>query len=128
MITYDQIITEIRRLAAEFPDRTADCMYINIDLTPCCGVGQAVVNLGVSAAELSLHNTGQFSFLNLLHLGIEDLPYGSPKERWVRLFQAWQDRGNTWSKSVTGADSGLYPTPADAPNTSPAEQKQMAPQ
>jgi len=126
MTTYPHITTadveaEVRRIAAEHPDRVYEyadegdgCHYVHSaetgegisgratwpeppPLVPGCIMGVALARLGVPLPDLILGETVQ---LALVTLGIG----GDPS--WLADVQLRQDGGVTWSTAVADADLG----------------------
>ena len=99
------IISEIRRLAEEFPDRTSQPEYAkekNGVGQPECIIGHALYNLGVSPEELK-YLTGS----------VEEIPLpmyiDGPELRWLNEVQRTQDSGLSWESAVKEADKWYRP-------------------
>lgn len=111
--TINEIITTIRTLAAEQPDRRSDCAYLH-DETPECIVGHALLKLDPAFRE---HLDGANNYmgfrevlLELRRAGLVATPEGGAEqaedargEGWICTVQALQDGGRTWEEAVAEA-------------------------
>lgn len=107
MFTLDELETEVRRLAAEKPDFVYEkpvnshiCKYVVEDegrLKGSCIMGQALINLGVSARELS-HWEGTGIGAIVANQGI------SGERNWIAQVQYAQDRDASWGDAIKHAD------------------------
>lgn len=102
-VTADQIITEVRRLAAEKPDFvyekpefSAFCLYMHGE-EPGCIFGQALHNLGwdVTAPDAGTINTV---------LDDNDVHRTERQALWMREVQHEQDTRTPWGDAVAKAD------------------------
>jgi hypothetical protein len=107
-VTADQIITEVRRIAAENPDfRYRDhlnggekCFYNETeDGEPACIMGQALANLG-HAVDPVYEQKGVEHVL-IHQFGLHP---GYQQGMWLTEVQISQDRGATWAEAVETAD------------------------
>lgn len=103
VVTAEQIIAEVRRLAAEQPDFIYEkpagstfCLYKHGD-GPGCIMGQALNNLGVEVDEFTTGTIGSV----LIEKGIKTT---RGQGDWLRDVQAQQDTRHTWAQSVADAD------------------------
>lgn len=115
-LALEDIQAEIRRLAAEKPDYVYQsphgpngaCMYTEIDSDTdkrvgSCIVGQALINLGVSAEAMKTHE-GE-SALSVISGNGELMWYEAPPVmRWISNVQHGQDNGRAWAAAVERAD------------------------
>lgn len=112
MIPFSEVISRIRKLADEHPDRVVGCDYFNEDGTPCCIVGNVISELGgvrygssaVNAAGEKIVYEGTRS--DLVHwklLGVES-PSNTERD-WVYSVQKEQDNESTWRQAVDAVDS-----------------------
>lgn len=109
MITVNDVIAEVRKLAAEKPDNTytrpggKQCCYdagVCTDGSVGCIFGQALARLGHPASGTYTINSILF---NREQLGLaRDRPAGL----WCSYVQDWQDEGFTWARAVEYADAG----------------------
>ena len=109
MIPFSEVISRIRKLADEHPDRVVGCDYFNEDGTPCCIVGNVISELGAvpgpSRGEV-VSPTGErvvgegksASSINWNVVGVENPT--SKQIDWVISVQETQDERNTWSVAV----------------------------
>jgi hypothetical protein len=106
-VTAEQIIAEVRRLAAERPDYvyekpefSAYCLYMHGD-GPGCIFGHALHNLGWDFSE---EQKGTITSI-LLGDGPDPLVETTSQQRlWMRAVQSKQDNAFTWGKAVELAD------------------------
>lgn len=109
MATIDDVIAEIRRLAAEKPDYVykkppgsalcANWYWDGDRRVGSCIVGQALGNLvGLDAVPI-----GNGSSISMLNAGIPVGPRG--KTQWVAMVQCEQDQGLPWGEAVAFADN-----------------------
>jgi hypothetical protein len=109
MIDPKQFVNEVVRLATEYPNRTAECSYLeytedeNCDRIPTgkpvCIMGTALFNLGVSVDALeSCENDNMIAVNTKLDLGLP-----SPVVRWANDVQTNQDDGSNWCDAVADA-------------------------
>lgn len=103
-VTADQIIAEVRRLAAERPDYVYEkppgstfCLYRHEDGSPGCIFGQALDNLGVGLDE---HTYGTIGIV-LFDLGVAKT---DQQANWMTSVQHYQDNGRPWAEAVAKAD------------------------
>jgi hypothetical protein len=94
-------VAEIRQLAADNPDQTAACKYLDEDGNGVCIVGKALVNLGVPPAELEYYEG--VSVRAIADEMFPEMP--SLVVEWAHSAQFAQDEGNTWGNAVVQADS-----------------------
>lgn len=110
------VVQRIKELAAENPDRVADCRYFAVErdgsTQPCCIVGHALAEAGIrqegdgdgdyigngTASALAGTMAGQLPWVEF---GFESPAVN--ELRWVSLVQHLQDGGYTWSEAVEGA-------------------------
>jgi hypothetical protein len=106
-VPLNDIVTEIRRLAAESPDYVYErpgqsCVYVEYigdELIGSCIVGKALVNLGVNPADLLFEEIpGAY---NLLRNPVKMAP---EQVWWIDTVQGAQDDGTPWAESVAAAD------------------------
>lgn len=102
-VTADQIIAEVRRLAAEKPDYvyekpefSAFCLYMHGD-EPGCIFGHALHNLGW---DVTAHDAGAINTV----LDDNGVLTTTKQREWMREVQFSQDHGSTWEKAVRSAD------------------------
>lgn len=111
------IVTEIRKIAYENPtvkyrtdifEGDSDTMprYV-VDGNGSCIVGQALINLGVSADTLSAHEYDSASGV-LEAMGI--VKEKSAAVEWINMVQSCQDDNIDWGNAVEEADA-LWPIP-----------------
>ncbi|MFF0498492.1 hypothetical protein ACFYU5_18955 [Nocardia aobensis] len=109
-IPMTDIVSEIRRLAAENPDyiyqsRGDACVYVEPDeagvLVGSCIVGKALVNLGVNPAELEWEIG---TIPGAYHLLRSRVGGASREVWWIDWVQGEQDTGYSWADSVASAD------------------------
>lgn len=96
-----ELEAEVRRLAADDPERTAECRYV-CDGKPMCIVGHALINLDVLSVDvLGRNNLKSIIALNGLVGGL-----GIDRDRlhWLEDVQHWQDSGKPWAEAVASAD------------------------
>jgi hypothetical protein len=123
MITTEQVVNEIRRLAAEQPDfvyvnpvdpENTDCLYVhnwgNEDGLPVVGgciAGQALMNLGVPAS--TLHDVEFTSVSGILpRVGVKvDIVSDRNLLTWMDDVQSKQDIKNPWGLAVKAADQNM---------------------
>lgn len=109
-VAFPLLMDTIRRLAAEQPDRTAACVYVNWETGNCeCIVGVALDELGVELPPRDLNTVGFWALMNRMDYSSTPLrrAFTSPTPRevdWVAMVQSLQDGGNTWQEAVRGAD------------------------
>ncbi len=103
VVTADQIIAEVRRLAAESPDFVYQkpefspvCLYKHGD-GPGCLFGQALSNLGIEVDE----NT-RGTINNVLDRF--DVDRTDRQRCWMSTAQRRQDHGSSWAEAVRQAD------------------------
>lgn len=110
--TGQQIIAEIRKVAAERPDAIVDlggCVYIDRRGNPSCLVGHALFNLGLldellpdPFEEYGPGAWNETAFDHMYHSiapGMEQI-----EVEWITVAQKVQDSDKTWSESVRTAD------------------------
>lgn len=122
MLTLDQIIAEIRTIAAESPyfiytppEGEAACLYVHTDPVTDeviegegCIVGQALVRLGVDADQLGGTLTADSVLRDLEKEGLlTTAPTGADESKlsWIRNVQCHQDSGVAWREAVEQADT-----------------------
>lgn len=103
-VTFKQLETEVRRLAAanpeyRYPAELEDtCVYNETDNLPACIFGKAFANLGHPVPEKF---EGSSISVVIRGLGVlvsyEDL-------RWAERVQGFQDAGFPWGKCIDVAD------------------------
>ena len=108
-ITEQDIINEVRRLAADNPDyiyvspggsEYSSCVYIH-DGKGSCIVGRALVNNGFDPEKVSQHE-GLTADEMLVALGIkEETDF---EQVWLDRVQTLQDSGTPWADAVEEAD------------------------
>ncbi|MEC4834397.1 hypothetical protein [Mycobacteroides chelonae] len=104
------VVAEMRRLAAQFPEQMAECKYVDSDDRPCCIVGRALANLGVPLTILKANeSTSADTVMNRLRIDAT-----RRETAWARLAQGQQDCGVNWVKSIKYADD-YAPMPEVAP-------------
>lgn len=105
----DALIATMRRLAAEHPDRTAECQYTRREdefddstplVAPVCIVGVALHELGVGLETLNFYEGSNVN--QLIQADVES------KNGWLFWVQNQQDLGDTWAEAVASADD-YYP-------------------
>lgn len=118
-ITKEDVINEVRKLAAERPDfiytqqgqvwdNYSTCSYVSAKLGETygegCIVGQALQRLGVSKDRLdNLEGNGASSVL----ADLEILPVGDKGTlSWLDRVQLKQDLGLSWGESIVRVDAG----------------------
>lgn len=114
-ITIDQLISEVRYLAAENPTYvyprstskpgwTNGCFYrpgAPGNLTGArCIFGQALTNLGLSDAKLAEHDSD--SIRGILSHHVSGVSF--VQSEWCVYVQTEQDAGSTWAAAVRDAD------------------------
>lgn len=110
MKPFQWVIDRIKELAAEYPDRIAQCRYFNSDGSPECIVGHVLHELGaeecntVDGIYLAL-NGAMLAPIDTLAdiLPWEKLGVEKPTReqvKWVVRRQASQDRGDRWHEAV----------------------------
>jgi hypothetical protein len=107
-VTAKQLISEVRRLAADNPDfiypdfgagpNEPKCLYVPDDRQPGCIFGQAFINLGIQIPK-SLDRDG--INVHLERLGIEAT---RAQRTWCSTVQTEQDTRLTWGHGVKEAD------------------------
>jgi hypothetical protein len=109
-ITIDQLITEVRRLAAEKPDYVYTPAFNDKTTIACwyqapgkehCIFGQALANIGVT---VPYDNEG--SRIRLLITSMDAIEHTRDEKKldWCTNAQNAQDRGNSWSQAILDAD------------------------
>jgi hypothetical protein len=110
-ISIHELATEARRLAQQFPDRTAVCTYTRYEdgkLAPNCIVGQAAFNLGVSLEDLSSHNSCGIRYIvsnvqpEWLSIGEDE--HDNMRVFWLGALQGAQDGAENWGAALRIAD------------------------
>lgn len=109
MVNDARFVGAVRRLAALQPDFEyvapvggtggSNCVYVH-DGVPSCLVGQALVAVGHSAAELAKFDSDQLDAETVL----TELGYGWRTAAWANEAQFAQDAGNRWRVAVRYAD------------------------
>ena len=119
-ITADQVLDQIKTIAAENPDHVYEapadlatdlgrCLYVHYD-EPGCIVGKALFDLGVSLGDLTTFGDdarlggGAPAESLLKELGIIGC-LDSASGR-IQSIQSRQDRGIPWGEAVEGAITG----------------------
>ncbi|WP_078344557.1 hypothetical protein [Mycobacteroides chelonae] len=93
------VVAEIRRLAARFPEGVAQCTYVVNDRPHCIG-GRALANLGLPLGDLGqCEGTALDTVMSRLRI---ESTYD--ERRWARVVQGSQDGGRAWAKAVNYAD------------------------
>ena len=109
MITFEQLETEVRRLAAENPDKVYESFEGNCYYNPterdgkpyeACIFGQAFANLGETVGRVC---EGRAIDFVLAKKGVVVDQY-QRKDFWAREVQDGQDSGLPWSGAVARAD------------------------
>ncbi|ANA86440.1 hypothetical protein BH762_gp079 [Gordonia phage OneUp] len=105
-----KLISEIRVLATENPDRVAECKYFedgDARTEPCCIVGHAAHNLGVSHLLVKEAETdsmwGSWNLREITELPIAE-ELSESERKWIDLVQSNQDRKDRWEFAVEAAD------------------------
>ena len=108
-VTEQDIINEVRRLAADNPDyiyvnpngsEFSQCVYIH-DGKGSCIVGRALVNNGFDPEKVAQYE-GATADEMLVVLGIKEaIDFG---QVWLDRVQALQDNGTPWADAVEEAD------------------------
>lgn len=109
MLNATDVVSEIRKVAAEQPDfiyndgSLTECLYTqNADGSPGgCIVGRALMRLDVEEEDL-VKNDGRFASRVLPELGISGDYYVM---NWIDKVQKVQDVGDTWAEAVQAADA-----------------------
>ena len=114
MTTATEILDTVIKLAKEHPDTVADCLYFNDDKTPCCIIGHAFYEHGITADTLAeiaeRSDCGEYDDLNrwtginrriLEYVGIEDEETDAVTA--LERIQVAQDCGYPWGDAVKGA-------------------------
>ena len=123
MITVDDIVSTVRDLATEDPNRKASCMYLEAEYNeacdtedlkeqPCCVFGHALARLDADFYDhiVEFGNTTLINDLldELTHRGVVESRYGDHYlVEWMLFVQRSQDQGETWASAVYYADSVL---------------------
>lgn len=112
------IVTEVRRIAAEYPDFVytetkmpvgsiwvTRCFYSPNESNPNgCIIGFAMRNLGMSVDEFDTnHDSISAETVIPLRLGLSDSAEFEALE-WLNTVQRRQDHGKSWSEAVVSAD------------------------
>lgn len=111
--TINEIVTTIRALAAEQPDRHSDCTYTHGG-APECIVGHALLKLDPAFLEYldGANNAQGFRevLLELRRAGLIAAPDGglaeladARGEGWICTVQSLQDDGRTWEAAIAEA-------------------------
>ena len=115
-ITAKDILDTVIKLAKEHPDTVAECLYFNDDKTPCCIVGHAFYEHGITAdtlAEIAETKYCDYEDLNrwtsirtgiLGYVGIENEETDAVTA--LERIQLAQDCGDTWGDAVKGVLAG----------------------
>lgn len=102
-LNIDQLVADVRKHAEREPDGIAQCMYFYGRDTPCCIVGHAMFDQGLTRRDLPTEG------LNVQNeKGIDSLIDNYEHEaqlQWLMLVQGHQDAGNTWGDAVAYADA-----------------------
>ena len=117
MTTATEILDTVIKLAKKHPDTEAECQYFNDDKTPCCIVGHAFYEHGITADTLAeiaeQSDCGEYEDLNrwtginsgiLGYVGIEDEETDAVTA--LERIQTAQDGGDTWGDAVKGVLAG----------------------
>lgn len=109
MVNDARFVGAVRRLAALQPDfeyvapvggrGERNCMYVH-DGVPSCLVGQALVAVGHSVAELAKFDSDHLDAETVL----TELGYGWRTAAWANEAQTCQDAGDHWRDAVRKAD------------------------
>ncbi|ATN91118.1 hypothetical protein SEA_HOONTER_83 [Mycobacterium phage Hoonter] len=101
--TATQLAEEVKRLAAEYPDKQAACQYFESDTgEPCCIVGHALAKFGYTYADAKRQwNTG-VDVGDLLYRGVIVLGDDESHDLLdgLREVQSAQDDGLPWGEAV----------------------------
>lgn len=117
-ITVSEVAHEIRKLANQHPDFVYkapspgdSCKYVH-GTEAGCGVGKALVNLGVQVSDLKPFE-GEHALRAMSGLGI-DVPGLTGDTTWnddakfVLNFQRNQDQNRSWGDSVRRAEEKVF--------------------
>lgn len=105
--TGQQIIAEIRRVAAENPNGTvprSGCVYVGNDGNPSCLVGHALVNLDIIDPEAAARRGWNHRQFALIYNDAFNLDLDEDEVRWIADAQDAQDLQRSWSEAVACAD------------------------
>ncbi|AMS01879.1 hypothetical protein SEA_SASSAY_75 [Mycobacterium phage Sassay] len=102
--TVTQLAEEVKRLAAEYPDKRADCIYFR-DGQPCCIIGHALAKFGYTEEDAWAGgwNVGvDVSDLAFAYGVIQAIGGGEEWDvmRTLGEVQDAQDSGKTWATAV----------------------------
>lgn len=104
-LNLDQLVADVRKHAEREPDGIAQCKYFYPGSTPCCIVGHAMFDQGLTRSALSATAAGgpqnEKGIDSLIGCSIDD----APKVQWLTLVQGHQDSGNSWGEAVAYADA-----------------------
>ena len=98
MIKVSDLIEDVKELAREHPDKTAECVYF-LEGEPCCIVGHALAKRGITAKDAI---EGDYNY----GVAVTALPdYGVIEDDFralVRLseVQDLQDYGKPWGEAI----------------------------
>lgn len=102
-VTAEQIIAEVRRLAAERPDFvyvspefSDQCLYMHGENEPGCIFGHALFNLGVDTSD-TYGPIGEV-------LTMQGIAATVRQRDWMRDVQYRQDHRLTWGQAIRDAD------------------------
>lgn len=100
-ITGQQLIAEVKRVAAAYPNRTnfeGICQYIH-DGEPCCLIGHGLYNLGVidSSFENDSRNDESFDFVGGT---LDDLDITVDEIHYLHEVQRRADKNWPWGNTV----------------------------
>ena len=116
MTTATEILDTVIKLAKKHPDTEAECQYFNDDKTPCCIVGHAFYEHGITAdtlAEIAETKYCDYEDLNrwtsidsgiLRYVGIEDKETDAVTA--LARIQKAQDCGYRWGDAVKDGLAG----------------------
>ena len=116
MTTATEILDTVIKLAKKHPDTEAECQYFNDDKTPCCIVGHAFYEHGITAdtlAEIAETKYCDYDDLNrwtginagiLGYVGIEDEETDAVTA--LARIQKAQDCGYRWGDAVKDGLAG----------------------
>lgn len=131
LVTAEALAQQVREVAQRSPDTQLSgdgrsCRYFNSDNTPCCIVGHALVNMGITAelSQAMIDDNWEFEFntKQIFHLfkTFSQL-FDAPSETeplphvydWLRLVQKQQDGAASWAHAVAYADRWAFHEESD---------------
>lgn len=110
LFTHEQLVSEVRKLAAERPDFTyktpeweISCLYWHKETgTPGCIFGHALANLGVDVSRITRSNAIDIALPEIIGNDYYKIP--SDIRMWFNQVQEYQDVGISWGEAVVDAD------------------------